>query len=151
MENKKTKIISIASMIALTLTLITATFAYFMAQTGEGKSTDVNITDNNSYNIYTYTTNSYVLPTINNLEVTSTTKDSMTITLTATKKQDDRELSDVSQVGCDEKWIKGLRLEEQPLDINKNGYSVGTLKDYINNFKRKYEKKIVHSICFNIN
>ena len=117
MENKKTKIISIASMIALTLTLtlITATFAYFMAQTGEGKSTDVNITDNNSYNIYTYTTNSYVLPTINNLEVTSTTKDSMTITLTATKKQDDRELCDVSQVGCDEKWIKGLRLENNHL------------------------------------
>ena len=141
MENKKTKIISIASMIALTLTLITATFAYFMAQTGEGKSTDVNITDNNSYNIYTYTTNSYVLPTINNLEVTSTTKDSMTITLTATKKQDDRELSDVSQVGCDEKWIKGLRLEEQPLDINKNGYLVGTLKDYINNLKENMKNR----------
>ena len=141
MENKKTKIISIASMIALTLTLITATFAYFMAQTGEEKSTDVTITDNNSYNIYTYTTNSYVLPTINNLEVTSTTKDSMTITLSATKKQDDRELSDVSQVGCDEKWIKGLRLEEQPLDINKNGYSVGTLKDYINNLKENMKNR----------
>ena len=141
MENKKTKIISIASMIALTLTLITATFAYFMAQIGEGKSTDVNITDNNSYNIYTYTTNSYVLSTINNLEVTSTTKDSMTITLTATKKQDDRELSDVSQVGCDEKWINGLRLEEQPLDINKNGYSVGTLKDYINNLKENMKNR----------
>mgnify|MGYP000494593323 FL=1 len=141
MENKKTKIISIASMIALTLTLITATFAYFMAQIGEGKSTDVNITDNNSYNIYTYTTNSYVLSTINNLEVTSTTKDSMTITLTATKKQDDRELSDVSQVGCDEKWIKGLRREEQPLDINKNGYSVGTLKDYINNLKENMKNR----------
>ena len=141
MENKKTKIISIASMIALTLTLITATFAYFMAQIGEGKSTDVNITDNNSYNIYTYTTNSYVLSTINNLEVTSTTKDSMTITLTATKKQDDRELSDVSQVGCDEKWIKGLRLEEQPLDIIKNGYSVGTLKDYINNLKENMKNR----------
>ena len=141
MENKKRKIISIASMIALTLTLITATFAYFMAQTGEEKSTDVNITDNNSYNIYTYTTNSYVLSAINNLEVTSTTKDSMTITLTATKKQDDRELSDVSQVGCDEKWIKGLRLEEQPLDINKNGYSVGTLKDYINNLKENMKNR----------
>ena len=141
MENKKTKIISIASMIALTLTLITATFAYFMAQIGEGKSTDVNITDNNSYNIYTYTTNSYVLSTINNLEVTSTTKDGMTITLTATKKQDDRELSDVSQVGCDEKWIKGLRLEEQPLDINKNGYLVGTLKDYINNLKENMKNR----------
>lgn len=65
----------------------------------------------------------------------------MTITLTATKKQDDRELSDVSQVGCDEKWIKGLRLKEQPLDINKNGYSVGTLKDYINNLKENMKNR----------
>ena len=39
MENKKTKIISVASIISLALTLVTATFAYFMAQTGEGKST----------------------------------------------------------------------------------------------------------------
>ena len=46
MENKKTKIISIASIIALALTLITATFAYFMAQTGEGKSTDIKINAN---------------------------------------------------------------------------------------------------------
>ena len=43
MENKKTKIISIASIIALALTLVTATFAYFMAHTGEGKSTDIKI------------------------------------------------------------------------------------------------------------
>ena len=43
MENQKTKIISIASIIALSLTLVTATFAYFMAQTGEGKSTDIKI------------------------------------------------------------------------------------------------------------
>ena len=43
MENKKMKIISIASIIALALTLVTATFAYFMAQTGEGKSTDIKI------------------------------------------------------------------------------------------------------------
>lgn len=43
MENKKTKLISIASLIALALTLVTATFAYFMAQTGEGKSTDIKI------------------------------------------------------------------------------------------------------------
>ena len=43
MENQKTKIISIASLIALALTLVTATFAYFMAQTGEGKSTDIKI------------------------------------------------------------------------------------------------------------
>ena len=43
MENQKTKIISIASIIALALTLVSATFAYFMAQTGEGKSTDIKI------------------------------------------------------------------------------------------------------------
>ena len=43
MESQKTKIISIASIIALALTLVTATFAYFMAQTGEGKSTDIKI------------------------------------------------------------------------------------------------------------
>ena len=43
MENKKTKIISIASIIALALTLVTATYAYFAAQTGEGKSTDIKI------------------------------------------------------------------------------------------------------------
>ena len=43
MENKKMKIISIASIIALALTLVTATYAYFMAQTGEGKSTDIKI------------------------------------------------------------------------------------------------------------
>ena len=43
MKNKKTKIISIISLIALALTLVTATFAYFMAQTGKGKSTDIKI------------------------------------------------------------------------------------------------------------
>ena len=46
MENKKTKIISIASIIALALTLVTATYAYFMAQTGKGKSTDIKINAN---------------------------------------------------------------------------------------------------------
>lgn len=43
MENKKTKIISIGAIIALALTLITATFAYFQAQTGEGSQTDIKI------------------------------------------------------------------------------------------------------------
>ena len=43
MENKKTKIISIVAIIALALTLITATFAYFQAQTGEGSQTDIKI------------------------------------------------------------------------------------------------------------
>ena len=43
MENKKTKIISIVAIVALALTLITATFAYFQAQTGEGSQTDIKI------------------------------------------------------------------------------------------------------------
>lgn len=55
--------------------------------------------------------------------------------------KDNRILNDVSKIDCDEKWIKGLRLEEQPLDINKNGYSVGTLKDYINNLKENMKNR----------
>ena len=43
MENKKSKIISIVAITALALTLITATFAYFQAQTGEGSQTDIKI------------------------------------------------------------------------------------------------------------
>ena len=46
MESKKTKIISMISIIALVLTLVTATYAYFQAQTGEGSQTDVKITAN---------------------------------------------------------------------------------------------------------
>ena len=46
MENKKVKIVSIISIIALALTLVTATYAYFVAQTGEGKSTDIKINAN---------------------------------------------------------------------------------------------------------
>ena len=43
MENKKTKIISVVSIIGLALTLVTATYAYFQAQTGEGAQTDIKI------------------------------------------------------------------------------------------------------------
>ena len=43
MENKKTKIISVVSIIALALTLVTATYAFFAAQTGEGAQTDIKI------------------------------------------------------------------------------------------------------------
>ena len=43
MENKKTKIISVVSIIGLALTLVTATYAYFAAQTGEGAQTDIKI------------------------------------------------------------------------------------------------------------
>ena len=46
MENQKTKIISIASIIALALTLVTATYAFFVAQTGEGAQTDIKINAN---------------------------------------------------------------------------------------------------------
>ena len=44
MENKKAKIESSIAIIALVLTVITATYAYFQAQTGEGSQTDVKIT-----------------------------------------------------------------------------------------------------------
>ena len=43
MENKKTKIISVVSIIGLALTLVAATYAYFQAQTGEGAQTDIKI------------------------------------------------------------------------------------------------------------
>ena len=46
MENKKTKIVSIITIIALVLTLVTATYAYFQAQTGEGSQADVKINAN---------------------------------------------------------------------------------------------------------
>ncbi len=46
MDNKKIKIVSIISIIALALTLVAATYAYFVAQTGEGAQTDININSN---------------------------------------------------------------------------------------------------------
>ena len=46
MENKKIKIVSIISIIALALTLVAATYAYFQAQTGEGAQTDIKINAN---------------------------------------------------------------------------------------------------------
>ena len=46
MENKKIKIVSIISVIALALTLVAATYAYFVAQTGEGAQTDIKINAN---------------------------------------------------------------------------------------------------------
>ena len=46
MENKKIKIVSIISIIALALTLVAATYAYFVAQTGEGAQTDIKINAN---------------------------------------------------------------------------------------------------------
>ena len=46
MDNKKIKIVSIISIIALALTLVAATYAYFVAQTGEGAQTDIKINAN---------------------------------------------------------------------------------------------------------
>ena len=46
MENKKMKIISIASLFALIITVIGATYAYFQAQTGTGAATDIEISAN---------------------------------------------------------------------------------------------------------
>ena len=46
MENKKAKIISVVSIIALALTLVASTYAYFVAQTGEGAQTDIKINAN---------------------------------------------------------------------------------------------------------
>ena len=64
MENQKTKIISIASIIALALTLVTATFAYFIAQTGEGKSTDIKI-NANTVDTFTFEAGSAISLNIN--------------------------------------------------------------------------------------
>ena len=46
MENKKAKIVSFIAIIALVLTVITATYAYFQAQTGEGSQADIKINAN---------------------------------------------------------------------------------------------------------
>ena len=46
MEKNKKKIVSIASIIALVMLIIGATYAYFVAQTGEGSQTDIRINAN---------------------------------------------------------------------------------------------------------
>ena len=64
MENKKTKIVSIVSLIALAITLITATYAYFAAQTGEGASTDIKINANTT-DVFTFETGSAISINLN--------------------------------------------------------------------------------------
>lgn len=46
MENKKTKIISIAAIVALALTVITATYAYFNVSVGDPVAADIKINAN---------------------------------------------------------------------------------------------------------
>ena len=55
MENKKTKIISIVALVALALTVVTATYAYFQAQTGDGSQTDIKI-NANTVDTFTFAT-----------------------------------------------------------------------------------------------
>ena len=64
MENKKTKIISIVSLIALAITLITATYAYFAAQTGAGAATDIKINANTT-DVFTFETGSAISISLN--------------------------------------------------------------------------------------
>ena len=46
MEKNKTKIVTIVSLLALVMLIIGATYAYFVAQTGEGSQTDIRINAN---------------------------------------------------------------------------------------------------------
>ena len=46
MENKKTKIISIVAIVALALTVITATYAYFNVSVGDSAAADIKINAN---------------------------------------------------------------------------------------------------------
>ena len=64
MESRKTKIISIVAIVALALTVITATYAYFNAQGGSATSTNLNVT--------TYTTDVFTFAAGDeiNLEIT---------------------------------------------------------------------------------
>ena len=59
MENQKTKIISIVALVALALTVVTATYAYFQAQTGEGSQTDIKI-NANTIDTFTFETGSVI-------------------------------------------------------------------------------------------
>ena len=59
MENQKTKIISIVAIVALAFTVVTATYAYFQAQTGEGSQTDIKI-NANTVDTFTFETGSAI-------------------------------------------------------------------------------------------
>ena len=59
MENQKTKIISIISLVALAITVVTATYAYFQAQTSEGSQTDIKI-NANTVDTFTFETGSAI-------------------------------------------------------------------------------------------
>ena len=59
MEDKKTKIIGIIAIVALALTIITATYAYFAAQTGDPAAADIKI-NANTVDTFTFSTGSEI-------------------------------------------------------------------------------------------
>ena len=64
MENKKTKIISIVAIVALALTVITATYAYFNASVGDPAATDIKI-NANTVDTFTFASGSAISFSIN--------------------------------------------------------------------------------------
>ena len=64
MENKKTKIISIVAIVALALTVITATYAYFQAQVGDPAAADIKV-NANTVDTFTFSNGSAISFSIN--------------------------------------------------------------------------------------
>ena len=64
MENKKTKIISIVAIVALALTVITATYAYFNASIGDPAAADIRI-NANTVDTFTFSSGSAISFSIN--------------------------------------------------------------------------------------
>ena len=64
MENKKTKIISIVAVVALALTVVTATYAYFNAQVGNPAAADIKV-NANTVDTFTFSSGSAISFSIN--------------------------------------------------------------------------------------
>ena len=64
MENRKTKIISIVAVVALALTVITATYAYFNAQVGDPAVADIKV-NANTVDTFTFSSGSAISFSIN--------------------------------------------------------------------------------------
>ena len=64
MENRKTKIISVVAVVALALTVITATYAYFNAQVGDPAAADIKV-NANTVDTFTFSNGSAISFSIN--------------------------------------------------------------------------------------
>ena len=64
MESKKTKIVSVVAIVALALTVITATYAYFNAQVGDPAAADIKI-NANTVDTFTFSSGSEISFSIN--------------------------------------------------------------------------------------